>query len=915
MSRPINSINKSGVVQSSSILQVISTQGPSTVTIAGGAATLSLDSLYVKDIYLLDTLHAKLNVDTNSPDKLTITRGSITNQVISDDTLNEVISFNNVSFEPDLNFSNIVSVYTDNALKLGKLGKEVDIISSNINFFSDKTLFIHTDSNIYGNLAVSNSVIIGGNLILGGLNANEILAKANINGGGNITIKDNLYVGGNIINISNIFGNSNVQINFLGNISSGTIEYKPMSNIFDFNKNMNIQGNLKVTGNLIIINDIINSNITIFENSNIIGNLTIEDNLFVFEETQFLGNLIVNQSANVFGNLTCSSNIYAVGNIVILQDLWVGRNFYLRENLQADTAFFDRYFYTKWADAGRLTVQGNANIAGNLLLESNLHVLGDANIGGNLIVNQSANVFGNLTCSSNIYAVGNIVILQDLWVGRNFYLRENLQADTAFFDRYFYTKWADAGRLSVQGNANIAGNLLLESNLSVLGDSNIYGNLTTSSNIYSLGNIVISQDLYVGRNFYLRENLQADTAFFDTYFYTKWADAGRLSVQGNANIAGNLLLESNLSVLGDSNIYGNLTTSSNIYSLGNIVISQDLYVGRNFYLRENLQADTAFFDTYFYTKWADAGRLSVRGNANIDGNLLLESNLNVLGDANIGGNLLIWSNLDVLKDANIGRNLTVTQDGNIGRDLTVNRNLYVNGDFILDNAVQSNTAAIHSYFYTSNANIGNVLVEYEANIVGNLIIGSNLRVLKDANIVGNLIVNKDANIYGNITSNNIIIYNELILNNNILIGNTNLKYNSNTVLSVDSSNIINLSNIIIVDPTNLLDVLLEVRGNISCNSLFLTSNVEKKKNIREISENEIERLNIIKSYNFDLKSNDNNNYGFLAHEVQGVYPILSNGDSVNYIGFIPLLLEKIKILENKIILIEKLLIEKLFINS
>jgi predicted acyltransferase (DUF342 family) len=834
MSRPINSINKSGVVQSSSILQVISTQGPSTVTIAGGAATLSLDSLYVKDIYLLDTLHAKLNVDTNSPDKLTITRGSITNQVISDDTLNEVISFNNVSFEPDLNFSNIVSVYTDNALKLGKLGKEVDIISSNINFFSDKTLFIHTDSNIYGNLAVSNSVIIGGNLILGGLNANEILAKANINGGGNITIKDNLYVGGNIINISNIFGNSNVQINFLGNISSGTIEYKPMSNIFDFNKNMNIQGNLKVTGNLIIINDIINSNITIFENSNIIGNLTIEDNLFVFEETQFLGNLIVNQSANVFGNLTCSSNIYAVGNIVILQDLWVGRNFYLRENLQADTAFFDRYFYTKWADAGRLTVQGNANIAGNLLLESNLHVLGDANIGGNLIVNQSANVFGNLTCSSNIYAVGNIVILQDLWVGRNFYLRENLQADTAFFDRYFYTKWADAGRLSVQGNANIAGNLLLESNLSVLGDSNIYGNLTTSSNIYSLGNIVISQDLYVGRNFYLRENLQADTAFFDTYFYTKWADAGRLSV---------------------------------------------------------------------------------RGNANIDGNLLLESNLNVLGDANIGGNLLIWSNLDVLKDANIGRNLTVTQDGNIGRDLTVNRNLYVNGDFILDNAVQSNTAAIHSYFYTSNANIGNVLVEYEANIVGNLIIGSNLRVLKDANIVGNLIVNKDANIYGNITSNNIIIYNELILNNNILIGNTNLKYNSNTVLSVDSSNIINLSNIIIVDPTNLLDVLLEVRGNISCNSLFLTSNVEKKKNIREISENEIERLNIIKSYNFDLKSNDNNNYGFLAHEVQGVYPILSNGDSVNYIGFIPLLLEKIKILENKIILIEKLLIEKLFINS
>ena len=83
MSRPINSLNKNSVVQSSSILQVITSQGPSTVTIAGGAATLSLDSLFVKNIYLLDTLHAKLNVDVNAPDKLTISKGVITNKVVS----------------------------------------------------------------------------------------------------------------------------------------------------------------------------------------------------------------------------------------------------------------------------------------------------------------------------------------------------------------------------------------------------------------------------------------------------------------------------------------------------------------------------------------------------------------------------------------------------------------------------------------------------------------------------------------------------------------------------------------------------------------------------------------------------------------------------------------------------------------
>ena len=38
----------------------------------------------------------------------------------------------------------------------------------------------------------------------------------------------------------------------------------------------------------------------------------------------------------------------------------------------------------------------------------------------------------------------------------------------------------------------------------------------------------------------------------------------------------------------------------------------------------------------------------------------------------------------------------------------------------------------------------------------------------------------------------------------------------------------------------------------------------------------------------------------MAHEVANLYPMLSTGDTVNYIGFIPLLLEKIKILEERV---------------
>ena len=441
MSRPINSLNKNSIVQSSSILQVITSQGPSTVTIAGGAATLSLDNLFVKNIYLLDTLHAKLTVDVNAPDKLTISKGSIINKVISPDPLNEVLLFNNVSFQPDLNYANIVNIYTDNVLKIGKLNTGLDLISSNLNLFSDKTINFYADSNIYGNLYIS------GYLTVGTLNVQNIISIGNIYGQGNLIIKDNIYAEGNIINISNVNNSSNLQINFLGT-NSGQIEFSPNEKLFRINPDIDILGNVNITGNLTVINELIISNVIIYENSNITKNLTIEGNLLVYKDT---------------------------------------------------------------------IINGNLNVA------------------------------------------------------------------------------------------------------------------------------------------------------------------------------------------------------------------------------------------------------------------------------------------------------------------------------------------------------------------------------------------------------NIKINNELNINNNILIGETDLKYNGNIILTINDSNIVNVSNIIIVDNTNLLDVLFDVKGNITCNNIYLTSNVNKKKNIREITDDEIERLNIIKSYNFDLKSNGTNNYGFLAHEIQEIYPILSNGDSVNYVGFIPLLLEKIKLLENKIKNIERIL--------
>ena len=243
-------------------------------------------------------------------------------------------------------------------------------------------------------------------------------------------------------------------------------------------------------------------------------------------------------------------------------------------------------------------------------------------------------------------------------------------------------------------------------------------------------------------------------------------------------------------------------------------------------------------------------------------------------------------NIKIYKDANIIGNLIVKQNAN------VYGNIYSYGNLILYQGLT----------------IKDLTISNDLTVEGNIYAHSNLLIKYDSNIDGNLVVVQNANIYGNLYAYSNIITSNILLNNKSLISNpvTNLlQYNHENVLTINSANVLNVSNVIMIDTTNSMDVLFTVNGNISCTSVYLTSNVNKKKNIREITEDEINELSKIKSYNFDLKSNNNNNFGFLAHEVANVYPMLSNGETVNYIGFIPILLAKIKILENEINIIKQ----------
>ena len=100
----------------------------------------------------------------------------------------------------------------------------------------------------------------------------------------------------------------------------------------------------------------------------------------------------------------------------------------------------------------------------------------------------------------------------------------------------------------------------------------------------------------------------------------------------------------------------------------------------------------------------------------------------------------------------------------------------------------------------------------------------------------------------------------------------------------------------------LIDNDLTVTG-----SIFNTSDERLKENISNISVDEIDRLMLVKPKQFLYKNRFDKrvHYGFLAQDIEKIYPNLvdnnaSNYKRVNYQEFIPLILSKMQNMQNEI---------------
>ena len=103
---------------------------------------------------------------------------------------------------------------------------------------------------------------------------------------------------------------------------------------------------------------------------------------------------------------------------------------------------------------------------------------------------------------------------------------------------------------------------------------------------------------------------------------------------------------------------------------------------------------------------------------------------------------------------------------------------------------------------------------------------------------------------------------------------------------------------------------LDVSGNVNATSYNSPSDYRIKENVTQLDSTfVVDKLNPVTYLN---KKSDKQDIGLIAHELQEIYPELVNGEkdgeqfqSVNYIGLIPILIKEIKILKERVKILEE----------
>jgi len=546
--------------------------------------------------------------------------------------------------------------------------------------------------------------------------------------------------------------------------------------------------------------------------------------------------------------------------------------------------------FTGIVTAPTTIIQQTLSVSGDVSLNGKLFTIGDSSLNGNLFVGQNTYLGNDVSINHNLY-VGNYTYLgSDVSINNNLDLSGSLITHqnisvygvinqyTASLNPAGYTNFNTGG----SGGSGGTGTISSAGNFVVSGDSSMNGQLFVGGNVYLYNDLFITGDEYVSNNLFVTNDVSFNGKLYvaeDVFINNNLFVNNDVSINSILDVSGYLIAHNNMNVYGIINQYtlsdGTMTMYANSGAMGGNVIV-------------NVSTTTGILTA--------TGDTTLQSRLFVSGDTTLESRLVVYNDASMNHNLKVGGAIYENGKSLISKYATLdspTFTGTVNiANANINENLILNSDLL----VFGNLQIGEDVFMQNNASVWNNL-----DVSGSLITHNNINVYGIINqytttLDQGYIVNYTTNYINNVTTetgdlsvNGIKLGNSTNGENTVVginaasqlvsgINNTCIGYNSGSILTTGSNNIILGTNA--NSSTNTVSNEITIGNNsittLRCQASTITSlsDSRDKTHIEQIplGLDFISKLNPVK---FEWNTRDGSktgitDFGFIAQELQSV---------------------------------------------
>ena len=526
--------------------------------------------------------------------------------------------------------------------------------------------------------------------------------------------------------------------------------------------------------------------------------------------------------------------------------------------------------------------------AGATITESNQVVLGTAS--EKVVMPGDASLNGNIVIGRNLTVLGNIAV-------QNYTNQSIINTTTTNYQLIVSEDISLNGRLVVSSDTSLNANLFIGRDLSLNGNlyvksinvkdisgvNNFFGNLQYTYNTPNTAT-------FDANGFAILKNIDSSATVI--YSTIDMSINGNLFVGNDLSYAGNLYVKPN-SIDSNAIRYG-INNQFGVFQYNYTTPNTASYDSEGFGILRYIDSSSQVL--YSKTDLSLSGMLNVSTDTSLNGNVYIGKDISANGNIVIGkdisanGNIVIGKNLIVLGNIAVKNytNQSIINTTTTNYQLIVSEDISLNGRLFVSNNIGIGTtapaASLHIYEPTGRAattTAASIVLEH-----GNA--GGTSSILFKS-------VTNAGSDYGYIYYVDDITDSTTGERSALCIGVENDGGTSAVadvlVLNRNGSHV----GIGMTNPSTLL----HVNGTTTSSTFNATSDYRLKDNITNLDETYI--IDHLRPVKYTFKSNNSQQIGFIAHEIQEHYPMLVDGEkdgqthqSINMNGIIPLLVNDLK---------------------